>query len=141
MNAWTVDQETVLKATKVAWMAQLREKGHLGDQLSDKLVAWRNAEIDHLKGLPAFAVPSEGQTTEKLEKVSLPDEYTWFSMLILFQSIRKWFANKVDQYLKKDVKPQQTTAINRSGQQQQKATNRPLPAKPLTVKDYQSFKR
>jgi hypothetical protein len=54
---------------KVAWMAQLREKGHSGDQLSGELVAWRNAEIERLKGLPAFTTPSEGKTTEDLEKV------------------------------------------------------------------------
>ena len=61
---------------KVTWTAQLREKGHSGDQLSDELVSWRNAEIERLKGLPAFTTPSEGKTTAELEKVSLPNEYT-----------------------------------------------------------------
>jgi hypothetical protein len=68
-NAWTADQELVLKELKVAWTTQLREKGHSGDQLSGELVAWRNAEINRLKGLPAFATPSEGKTTKDLEKV------------------------------------------------------------------------
>jgi hypothetical protein len=141
-DAWTDDQEMVLKATKVAWTAQLREKKHPGDQLSAELVAWRNREIDRLKGLPEFAVPSEGKTTEELERVSLSDGYNWLSMLTSFQSIRKWFANKVDQYLKKDIKAVQTKATNVSGQQQQKTmNNRPLTAKPLTVKDLWSFKR
>jgi hypothetical protein len=62
-------------------------------------------------------------------------------MLTSLQSIRKWFANKVDQYLKKDVKTQQSTATTRSGQQQKTTTNKLPPTKPLTVKDFRAFKR
>jgi hypothetical protein len=129
----------ILKATKEAWTAQLREKKHSGDQLSAELVAWRNGEIDRLKGLPEFA---KGKTTEELERVSYLYAFSWPSMLTSIQSIKKWFANKVDQYLKKDVKCQPNPTSNRPGQTQKKNTNnRALPAKPLTVKNYQSFKR
>jgi hypothetical protein len=62
-------------------------------------------------------------------------------MLTSFQSIRKWFANNVDQYLKKDVKTQQSTATMCSGQQQKTMTNKLPPTKSLTVKDFWAFKQ